>query len=48
MTKVFSPLAIDYSAGMTINENGEVIPNKIGCYVDDLKTARDYARKWKA
>lgn len=48
MTKVFSKVAIDYSEGIVLNKNGELVPNKVGCLVDDLKTAREFARRWKS
>jgi hypothetical protein len=48
MSKVWSKVAIDYSVGVILGEDGQVHPKKIGCYVDDLKTAQEFAKKWKS
>jgi hypothetical protein len=48
MSKVWNPHAIDYSAGVDVGEDGQIIPKKVGCFVQSYEYAVEFARKWKA
>ena len=48
MTKTYSKVAIDYSKGMQKNSDGTLTPNKVGCFVDNYKTAYEFAKAWKS
>lgn len=43
----FSQMAIDYSAGVKKGKDGQIIPNKLGTEVEDLKEAQERARNYK-
>lgn len=45
--KTYSIVAIDYEAGFTIQPDGTMKPNKIGCYVDSYEKAYKFAKDWR-
>jgi hypothetical protein len=45
--KVWSEVAIDYSKGLTKSSDGQLIPNKIGAYVDSYEDAIEWQKNWE-